>query len=215
MTNLTKQVLQKELSTIIHMAILFCLFVCSLLFGAKAYANQVSSELKDQVMRFHVLANSDTTEDQLLKENVRDAVISYIEPKLKEANSIEESREIVLANLETIGQIAVQICNNWGKEYKITVEIADVDFPTKTYGDITFPAGTYEACRILIGEAKGENWWCVLYPPLCFVDVATGVVPLEGKDTLKENLTSSQYEVVAYQSEQPYKVKFKLLSWVK
>ena len=82
---------------------------------------------------------------------------------------------------------------NWGEDYAVAVELAYTDFPDKSYGDIVFPAGQYEACRILIGEAAGQNWWCVMFPPLCYVDAATGVVPLEGKEALQENLTKEQY----------------------
>jgi stage II sporulation protein R len=174
-----------------------------------------SQGLAESVIRFHVVANSDTTHDQLLKENVRDAVLDYMAPKLADSKDIDQTREILNAHLPQIKALSEQIVANWGETYAVNVELSWTEFPVKTYGDIVFPAGQYEACRILIGEAAGQNWWCVMFPPLCYVDATTGVVPLEGKEELKENLTAEQYEIIAYQSETPYKIKFKLLEWFK
>lgn len=205
--------IKKHINAIVYITSLILLVSIYLYCGTKAYARNLSEDLSDQVIRFHVLANSDRTEDQLLKENVRDAVLSYMEPKLKYAKDQEESREILNNNLENITKVAEQIIANWDKDYTVYTELTHEDFPTKSYGDITFPAGNYEACRIVIGEGKGQNWWCVMFPPLCYVDAATGVVPREGKEELKANLTQEQYEIVAYQSEKPYQIKFKLMEW--
>lgn len=205
---------KKHMSTIVFVVSLLLLVGLYTYFGLKVYAQSMSQELSEQVLRFHVLANSDTTEDQLLKENVRDAVLDYMSPKLKNASDKAESKQIILENLGNITAVAEQIIANWGKDYSVCTEVAYTEFPTKSYGDIVFPAGDYEACRIIIGEGAGQNWWCVMFPPLCYVDVATGVVPLEGKEQLKENLTEEQYEIVAYQSEKPYQIKFKLLEWL-
>ncbi|MGL4362353.1 MAG: stage II sporulation protein R [Cellulosilyticaceae bacterium] len=177
------------------------------------YAQTMSEELSAEVIRFHVLANSDTTEDQLMKENVRDAVILYMEPLLKESPSIEVTREIFKEHMDEINEVATTVVRNWGKDYNVRTELTHEQFPTKSYGDIVFPAGIYEACRILIGDGEGQNWWCVMYPPLCYVDAATGVVPYEGKQALKENLTQEQYDIVAFQAEKPYQIKFKLIEW--
>ncbi|MEG0014486.1 MAG: stage II sporulation protein R [Cellulosilyticaceae bacterium] len=204
---------KKHMTSIIYITSLLLLVGLYTYFGAKVYAQTMSEDLASKVLRFHVLANSDTTEDQLLKENVRDAVLSYMEPKLANAADKEESKAILTENLDNITAVAEQIIANWGKDYSVYTELSFEEFPTKSYGDIVFPSGEYEACRIIIGEGAGQNWWCVMFPPLCYVDAATGVVPLEGKEELKENLTKEQYEIVAYQSEQPYQVKFKLLEW--
>lgn len=177
------------------------------------YATAMSKDLSEKVIRFHVIANSDTQEDQLLKENVRDAVLLYMEPLLKDSPSIAETRQRIINHKEEINEIAQTIIANWGKDYTVYTELTHEEFPTKSYGDIVFPAGNYEACRIVIGKGEGQNWWCVMYPPLCYVDAATGVVPLEGKKELKENLTKEQYEIVAFQSEKPYEVRFKLIEW--
>lgn len=204
---------KKHMTPIIYITSLLLLVGLYTYFGAKVYAQNMSEDLASKVIRFHVLANSDTTEDQLLKENVRDAVLSYMEPKLAKAADKEESKAILTENLEHITAVAEQVIANWGKDYTVYTEISYEEFPTKNYGDIVFPAGEYEACRIIIGEGAGQNWWCVMFPPLCYVDAATGVVPLEGKEELKENLTQEQYEIVAYQSEKPYQIKLKLMEW--
>ncbi len=191
--------------------VLSVLVIVSLVFDTKTFANIVSTELKEEVIRFHVLANSNSTTDQLLKENIRDVVVDYMEPMLKNSNSIEESRNIILENIVYIEMLSKQVINNWGLDYEVKVELENTQFPTIEYGEIVFPAGEYEACRILVGEAVGDNWWCVLYPPLCYVDVATGFIPLQNDEELKENLTDEQYEIIAFQSETPYKIRFKLL----
>ncbi|MGL4800267.1 MAG: stage II sporulation protein R [Cellulosilyticaceae bacterium] len=190
------------------------LFIAAYAFlGLQDYAYTMSEELSEQVVRFHVIANSDTQEDQLLKENVRDAVLLYMEPILKDSPSIEETRVRITEHLDEINEVAATVIGNWGKTYSVYSELTHEDFPTKAYGDVVFPAGNYEACRIIIGEGAGKNWWCVMYPPLCYVDAATGVVPLEGKEELKANLTEEQYEIVAFQAEKPFEIRFKLIEW--
>lgn len=181
--------------------------------GLQEYAYTMSEGLSEQVVRFHVIANSDTQEDQLLKENVRDAVLLYMEPILKDSPSIEETRVRITDHLDEINEVAATIIANWGKDYSVYSELTHEDFPTKSYGDIVFPAGNYEACRIVIGEGEGKNWWCVMYPPLCYVDAATGIVPLEGKEELQANLTPEQYDIVAFQAEKPYEIRFKVIEW--
>lgn len=193
----------------IYSVVLFV--VVYFLFMANAYAADMEEGISQSVIRFHVLANSDTTEDQLLKENVRDAVLAYMAPALKNATSIEESREIIKEHLEEITEVAQTVIGNWDKDYAVYTELAREEFPTKVYGDIALPKGEYEACRIVIGEGKGQNWWCVMYPPLCYVDAATGVLPEKSKEELKDTLTEEQYEIIQFKSDKPYKVKFKLL----
>ncbi|WP_010166264.1 stage II sporulation protein R [Candidatus Epulonipiscium viviparus] len=200
--------------TVILSAILVILFGMAVVFDTLLFAKQASELLKDDVIRFHVLANSDSAEDQQLKEEVRDAVMKYMEPFLDTADSVDESRRLLLKNIDAMQAVAENVVTSRDKNYDVRVEIAQVQFPTKKYGDIIFPAGVYEACRVLIGEASGANWWCVMFPPLCYVDASMGVLPLEGKEELEKNLTDAQYEIVAFQKEKPYKIRFKLLEWL-
>lgn len=153
-------------------------------------------ELAEKVFRFHVLANSDSKEDQALKMQVKEAVISYMKQELPVSESAEATKAWACQNLSDIVRVAKQVVEEKGYPYPVTAKVMVCDFPDKTYGDITFPAGEYEALRIEIGEAKGQNWWCVLYPNLCFIDAVHAVVPKEGKEELKEVLEEDTYRMV-------------------
>jgi stage II sporulation protein R len=182
--------------------------------GAKELpAEEVQKGLASHVIRFHVLANSDSEEDQALKLEVRDAVIEEMHELLIDAQSIDETRIIINENMNMIEAIAREIIIENGKDYDVTVELDNEFFPTRAYGDVVLPTGEYEALRILIGEAEGKNWWCVMFPPLCFVDVTHGIVPDESKEELKSFLTEEEYNMVLgakREEDIPVKVKFKI-----
>ena len=165
-------------------------------FIADAKRNEMQQELAREVFRFHVLANSDSKEDQALKMEVKEAIISYMEEELPESDSVETTKKWACQNLDEIEEVAKEIVKREGYTYSIHAEVTTCDFPDKTYGDITFPAGEYEALRVEIGEAKGQNWWCVLFPNLCFIDAVHAVVPDKGKEELKEVLEEDTYEMV-------------------
>lgn len=152
--------------------------------------------LAQEVFRFHVLANSDIEEDQELKLKVRDAVLAYMKEELPKSESVEETKNWAKEHLPEIEEKAAEVIAKEGKSYPVHAEVTRCEFPDKTYGDITFPAGLYDALRIEIGKAKGHNWWCVLYPNLCFMDSLHAVVPEEGKEELQEVLTDEEYEMV-------------------
>ncbi|MBQ9984105.1 MAG: stage II sporulation protein R [Lachnospiraceae bacterium] len=145
------------------------------------------------IMRFHVRANSDSSEDQELKLAVKEDVVAYLKPLLEKCKSVSESKNVIVANLQNIYTIAVNTIVEQGYDYSVEVYVTEETFPAKTYGDITFPAGQYQALRVDIGEAKGQNWWCVMFPPLCFIDESTAMVSEEGKEILEENLTPEEY----------------------
>jgi len=136
----------------------------------------------DQLIRFHVLANSDSDEDQALKRAVRDAILKEVSPRLAVSKSLEESRQIikqVRPEMESIGRSVVKM---WGKNYSVRTDYGNFMFPTKSYGTLVLPAGNYEALRVVIGEGQGSNWWCVLFPALCFVDInQSTAVQVDGK----------------------------------
>lgn len=165
-------------------------------FVANAKKSEMQKELANEVFRFHVLANSDSKEDQTLKMKVKEAIISYMRQELPESDSVEMTKKWARQNLDEIEEVAAEIIAEEGYKYAVKAKVTTCDFPDKTYGDITFPAGKYEALRIEIGEAKGQNWWCVLYPNLCFIDAVHAVVPAEGKEELKEVLEEDTYEMV-------------------
>lgn len=130
--------------------------------------------IPDESIRLRILANSDSPADQLLKRKVRDAVIEQINKWVSEPDDIRQARAVIEANIPEIEQLVQRTLHVYGYDYSFTVELDRVDFPTKLYGNQVYPAGKYEALRISIGEGEGQNWWCVLFPPLCFVDMASG-----------------------------------------
>lgn len=196
-------------------AISIILFTTSVLYRVLTlYSEKKVEALSKGMIRFHVVANSDTVEDQMLKQKVRDRVIAYMEPLLKDSKSVEETRQKIRENLGQIEEIAKDTIKGSDKNYDVYCSLGDASFPTKAYGDIVFPAGTYEACRIVIGEGKGENWWCVLFPPLCYVDAATGVVPLEGKKELEEHLNEEQLSIISGLDSSDYEIRFKIVDMI-
>jgi stage II sporulation protein R len=151
-----------------------------LVFTAACGAYALPEEKKNQdyskdLIRFHVIANSDSLGDQQLKRQVRDAILEQVGDKFKAVQSVAEAREIVLANLGEIEAAAEREIALRGRDYPVKASLGHFDFPAKTYGSFSLPAGNYEAVRVVIGEGQGENWWCVLFPPLCFVDISNSV----------------------------------------
>jgi len=192
--------------------LLLIVSVLFLLLSAYSYVNAVSNNLADSVFRLHVIANSDSKEDQELKYKVRDSLIEYMNTLTNDMNSKEEVIEIAKAHLEDFKEIAQNVVKENGYNYDVNVEIGNFSFPTKTYGDISFPAGFYDALKVEIGKAEGQNWWCVMFPPLCFVDVTSGVVPEESKENLEENLGDEEYELISdAENDSILNVKFKII----
>ena len=155
-------------------------FIC-----AFSYVNAVSTNIQDSVFRLHVIANSNSAEDQNLKYIVRDKVLEYINNISGSQKSKEDVIRLANENIDEIQKIAENTIHEKGYDYSIKLNIGNFAFPTKTYGDISFPAGYYDALKIEIGEAKGQNWWCVMFPPLCFVDISSGIVPEDSKELLR------------------------------
>ncbi len=157
---------------------------------------QMQQDIAAQVIRFHVIANSDTAADQNLKLTVRDGVIRSLQDTLRSADSIEDARRAIRAQLPQIRTTARRILLEQGCDAPVNVLLTKRNFPVKTYGDLTFPAGEYEALCIEIGEARGHNWWCVLYPSLCFINETHAIVPDTSKQKLKKNLTTQEYALL-------------------
>ena len=162
----------------------------------QAKEKQVQESLAEEVFRFHVIANSNSERDQVLKMLVKEKVIAYMEEKLPESDSVEMTKEWAVSNMQEIEQIAEQTLRTEGCDDFVHGQVVHCYFPDKTYGDVTFPKGYYDALRIEIGAAEGNNWWCVFYPNLCFIDAVHAVVPDEGKDKLRKVLDKEEYEMV-------------------
>ena len=158
-------------------------------------------EIRKDVFRLHILANSDTDEDQNLKLKVRDAVLEYTEKLYKNSNTKEEAEVLTSKNLQNIANVAKQVIVDNGYNYNVTCQIEDVYFNTRTYENVTMPSGTYRALQIKIGNAKGENWWCVMYPSLC-VGASTDYKALDDKlndkeyNTLVNEKTQYKFKIV-------------------
>ncbi|MGX4598167.1 stage II sporulation protein R [Faecalimicrobium sp. JNUCC 81] len=176
--------------------------------------DNISVNYKEKLIRFHVLANSDSDEDQELKLKVRDAIIQYLQPKLIKSSSIKESEKIIKSEYKQLEKISKNIINENGYSYDVKVGIEYTNFPTKQYSNIVLPAGEYKALRIIIGDGQGRNWWCVMFPPLCFVDDKSGVIDKETDKRLKEVLTKEEYELITQKDKAQtsrVQVKFKIV----
>ena len=193
---------------ILPFIILFLLTVSFIFLTVKSYAKEISSELSNNFFRLHILANSDSSDDQALKLKVRDSIINYMNSQ--NFKSKDESIKYVQNNISKFYEIAEKVIKENGYDYKINIELGNFYFPTKYYGNISLPAGFYDGIKIKIGEAKGQNWWCSLFPPLCFVDISSGVVDEESLELLEDNLDKEEFNLITDANENVH-FKFKLI----
>jgi len=185
-------------------------FLISILVGvatvgyASEYSEKTHAEIADSLVRFHVVANSDSEYDQQLKLKVRDGVAEYMRDRLAGAQNVKETKSIINASLDGIKTAAEKVLESNGSNYSVAVETGVFQFPTKVYVNTKLPAGKYYALRVIIGEGKGKNWWCVLYPEFCFGEVDTR--------NLKNVLTEDAYNIVTdSDGDIEYKFKFRIL----
>ncbi len=148
-----------------------------------------SKQLRDDVVRFHVMAKSDNKLDQELKLKVRDAVIEYLRPGLEEAEDQQEAATIIQGELDQIQQVAVDTLRVNGSADHVQVFYGEYEFPTRVYGPLTFPKGKYQSLRVVLGAGEGRNWWCCLFPPLCFVDIADSAKGLREEHEQREEVS--------------------------
>ncbi len=207
--------MKKKLNFILILTILIFLYIVLLSFN---YSQAISYNLSDSVFRLHIIANSDSSADQELKLKVRDKIIEYMNTLTSSSSDKKDVISMVNNHLDSFKEIALNTIKENGYNYDVNIEIGNFHFPTKSYGDISFPAGNYDALKIEIGDAIGQNWWCVLFPPLCFVNSSTGVVPDDSKNTLKENINSESYEIISEgnnsnDNTSDIKIKFKIIEF--
>ena len=192
--------------------ILIILLAIYIFISAISYVTAISSDLEDSIFRLHVLANSDSEADQNLKYIVRDNLIEYMNTICANTKNKQEAIEIAKEHTDEFYKIAKQTIIDNGYNYDVNVEIGNFAFPTKTYGDISIPAGSYDALRVKIGKAEGQNWWCVMFPPLCFVNVSSGIVPDESKKILEDELSDEEYSIISdTDTNSQIKFKFKII----
>lgn len=229
--------------------ILFFILICIFIYSTWTVYSDQSKLSNDDFIRFHVIANSDSEEDQQLKLKVRDGVLAKINRELvqetmaqelvdfqtsgtgmvneagENRNStrvsldLEQSRKYIQENISEIEEVAGQIIRENGYEYSVKAELGVKWIPEKTYGEITFPSGNYEALNITIGEGKGQNWWCVLFPPLCLIGMESAdgkEAGQEAQEIYKDILLDKKYEPLTEHREKPatLKLKFKTLELI-
>lgn len=175
------------------------------------FINNQQQELKDSVLRLHVIANSNSQFDQLVKLKVRDRILKE-SIQLSNARDITELKNIVEENTDKLVALAQDELLQYGCRDQVTVFLGDSYFPTKEYETFSFPAGEYEALKIIIGEGKGENWWCVCFPPLC-----TGSAMGDSSEICAQNgMDESAIKLITAKEKKntSYVIKFKLMEWV-
>lgn len=166
-------------------------------------------KIYESVVRLHVLANSDSDEDQALKLKVRDAILAYVSPRVIDSSSREDAIEILTGELSEIEKIAQDVIFDNGYNYSVDVTLTLEEYPTRNYEAMSFPSGEYVSLRVLIGKAEGQNWWCVLFPPLC-LSAATEQSANE-EAFIAVGLNSDQYKIITESDDVKYQLRFKLL----
>jgi stage II sporulation protein R len=197
------------------MLILFFAAISTLYINTSARADvSIQEGIAQKVLRFHVIANSDSEEDQKLKMTVKEALVSSLTPQLKDMSDIAKVKTVVSDQLDSIQKTAENIIRQQGYDYSVAVSLEKCYFPLKIYDNYSFPPGYYEALRVKIGKAEGKNWWCVMFPPLCFVDETYSIVDENSKEKLLELLSDDEYDALI-SGKTPVKVKFKLIEKIK
>ncbi|MBE6530141.1 MAG: stage II sporulation protein R [Ruminococcaceae bacterium] len=186
------------------------LIVVSLFLFVGLFPVHGEEEIYDSVVRLHILANSDSEEDQAIKLKVRDAILDVTAPLLENCKDKDEAETILRAHLSELTQTAKSVLETEGSTDAVTIEFDWEEYPERTYDSFCFPAGSYLSMRVLIGEAEGHNWWCCLFPPIC--RAAATVSKEEAEDTfISVGLTPSQYKIITENDKPVYKVRFKIL----
>ena len=187
--------------------------ICTYFLSPEAQTqNDMQKDIADKIIRFHVRANSDSDEDQQLKLMVKDRVISYLSNEMNASTSKCDSMSYIENNLDAIEAVALEVITEQGYNYTVNAYITKEFFPTKSYGDVTIPYGEYDAFRIDIGDNSGKNWWCILYPPLCFVEGTYGIATDESKMLLKNVLDEDEFDFISNTSSDNIGFDFKFLS---
>ena len=186
--------------------------ICTYFLSPEAQAqDEMQREIAEKIVRLHVRANSDSEEDQALKLLVKDKVVSYLSEAMKSSCSKTDSIAYIEAHLDDITRVAGEVIASQGYDYTVSAYITREDFPTKSYGDVTIPCGEYDAFRIDIGENAGKNWWCILYPPLCFVQGSYGIATDESKMLLQNVLDEDEFSYISGASSDDVEFGFKFL----
>lgn len=194
----------------LRILLLIILLVIFIFITAKSYATSVFTNLSENIFRLHIIANSNNDYDQDLKLKIRDEIINYMKPLTENCKNKEEVISIIKNNLDNLVKISKETVIKNGYNYDVTIELGNFYFPTKYYGNVSMPSGNYDAIRIKIGKAEGKNWWCSLFPALCFTDVSNGIIDKKAEKNLKSNLEQEEFSLITSKNQE-IKFKFKLI----
>jgi len=189
----------------------------ALAFSVAAYTYVYSAtsqrDIAENVIRFHVLPHSNSHTDQRIKDVVRTEVLAEFEDLLRASESVKESRQLLENELPAIQAYAETVVRGLGFDYPVEVRLANAFFPTQTYGELSFPPGIYEALQITIGDGAGRNWWCLMFPPLCFVDMTSTDA---GRQQLSDTMSDESFRLLTHQDEDApatMEVRFRVVEW--
>ena len=177
-----------------------------------AYSQGVQQDIADHVIRFHVKAHSNSPQDQGLKDDVKLEVLAAFEAELANGTCIEATRQTLTNSLDKIAAMASDVIQEAGFHYPVAVSIGQVFFPTRFYGSVAFPPGMYEAVQIVIGSGAGDNWWCLMFPPLCYVDMTATE---ESRNQLQGTISPEGVRLLMHQEEESTSltVRFRVVEW--
>lgn len=199
--NKTKQI------TVLYFLIMSLLTIAHLYIPTAQTVSSDPQVIPSEAIRLRILANSNTSQDQDIKREVKDAINIKITSLVENLQSKEEAREVISQSMEELEAIAKEIVSKYNN-HQVTIELKKANFPTKLYGAFLYPAGEYEAVLITIGKGEGENWWCVLFPPLCFVDFSKGAA-------ISDGFEDKEGEIVVVDDTQVVETKFFFIEWLK
>ncbi|SHF13619.1 stage II sporulation protein R [Caldanaerobius fijiensis DSM 17918] len=178
-------------------------------FQYRSYEAQ-KADISNRLIRLHVIANSDSAVDQAVKLKVRDAIIKAMDSRFEGKYDIDKARKLISDNLSNIQAIAEKVLKESGMNYGAKVQFGRFNFPIKRYGSIVLPPGNYEALKVVLGDGQGKNWWCVMFPPLCFADITHGLTTVQTEDNLSQVLSADQLNMIDENKNHEVVFKFKI-----
>lgn len=188
------------------------LFICFLIILIKNYSDHVFGNISNNFFRLHIVANSDSTEDQVIKYEIRDSILNYISPELKNSKSKDEALKIIQSNIPAFYDLSNNILSKHNMNYSVNISVGNYNFPTKDYSNFILPEGNYDALKIELGNASGQNWWCVMFPSICIIDNSTFSTQDSTSNILENSLDSEELSIISKNTDSPdIKIKFKLI----
>ncbi len=204
----------KDTHSVAHLLSVTTRFLLVILVICLIYSGSTQKEIADNVVRLHIVANSDSTEDQALKLKVRDAILAHIKTQYPNGATREEAAHYLKSNITQIEEIAKGVLRESGTDEPVNAQYGVFSFPTKEYDDIALPAGRYEAVRVELGKAQGQNWWCIMFPPLCVADANSLRLDEQAMSQLKDGLGDINYSLITEVTERsnvPIKIRFRIV----